>query len=295
MVRILIFVTFFPLSLPAYDLFENNKIYNDYDSFLWLEDGKAFLMEGLTEFKPLDQGALRPDPDGYIRFPGSQSQILLIPGDHYSSMLYLPPGRFFTASLRHRGNFSQLSRTFAIDIGIRSLRASSYLVADYEGAEVQFHQENLLKRFGRSCSCHSFAYLPAVAPWAEGAPGDGVGESLVLEFEEPSSRIAFLGGFVDPYRPQEFKANGRVKTLRISSEDGGFEEVYPIADLAYFADLTFPAPAQKIKIEILEVYPGALHQDTYISAILPDQSNVYLQGSVLYNLILSQSTRDDGP
>lgn len=107
-------------------------------------------------------------------------------------------------------------------------------------------------------------------PWVEGVEGSGIGETLEISFSAPSEDIVILNGFVDPQKRYLYKANNRVKTAIIRSEDTGepFEFEYAFEDFVHFDEIRFPRPAKKIIFEIKDVYPGEKWDDTCISAIL---------------------------
>ena len=119
--------------------------------------------------------------------------------------------------------------------------------------------------------------------WAEGAPGQGIGEYLVYHFPGSCPRITtvkILNGHVK--NEKVWRENSRVKKLKMYYND----EPYAILDLedsrtcqcfdvgvVGFHDSE--APEWTLKFEILEVYPGTKYEDTVISELYFDGIDVH--------------------
>jgi hypothetical protein len=125
--------------------------------------------------------------------------------------------------------------------------------------------------------------------WVEGKRDNGIGEYIELEFKEG----IYLGGiaFFNGYGKNEklYYENNRIKKIKIKVEYFGgtnFEEVITLEDRKYnefnkkiftcFLDKifnigiypdTFEKKVKKIRITILEVYPGEKYEDTCISEL----------------------------
>ncbi len=104
-------------------------------------------------------------------------------------------------------------------------------------------------------------------PWVEGVPGPGIGEWI--EFPKTTApgsiRIHFMNGFISYSNPSLYRKNSRIKKIRVwqngESSDVGIPNSphpFPIAI----------NPDYPVKLEILEVYPGTVWQDTSISYLL---------------------------
>lgn len=102
--------------------------------------------------------------------------------------------------------------------------------------------------------------------WAEGAQGDGVGELLIVAFDEPTEFRGFriLNGY---HKSEElWRSNARVARVRVTTPRG---EIYegPVGDAMRWQNMGFPKPQTLpwILIEILEVYPGEQYRDTMLT------------------------------
>ena len=115
--------------------------------------------------------------------------------------------------------------------------------------------------------------------WAEGAEGDGIGESLTLTMKQPQNvtRLRIYNGYPEKAL---FQQNNRVKKLAVSInggkpfvadlEDGrdsvGYEGVSWARDC--WVDLPNDAgPVKTVKLAIEEVYRGTKFRDTCISGV----------------------------
>ncbi|MBR4389399.1 MAG: hypothetical protein IKT00_09510 [Prevotella sp.] len=119
--------------------------------------------------------------------------------------------------------------------------------------------------------------------WAEGAKGQGIGESLTYEFAGGCPRITtvnILNGHVKSEKA--WRENSRVKELLVYYNG----MPYAILDLQNSRTLQsfdvgvlgFHDPAAKnwtLKFEILSVYPGTKYEDTVISELYFDGIDVH--------------------
>ncbi len=104
--------------------------------------------------------------------------------------------------------------------------------------------------------------------WSEGDSGNGIGEWLKFGFDTPKKLKAV--NIIAGYTKTEtiYKANNRVKKVKISFSDGKsqtalLKDVYDFQRILIDRD----TPTKFVKIEILDVYRGAKYKDTCISEI----------------------------
>lgn len=100
--------------------------------------------------------------------------------------------------------------------------------------------------------------------WCEGVKGDGIGETVTLEFEElrEVSGIDLINGLAQSL--QTFKANNRVKSLKAEFSDGSSEILS-----ASFVQMNFSKKIKTsfIKLTILEVEKGDKYSDNCMSEV----------------------------
>ncbi len=106
--------------------------------------------------------------------------------------------------------------------------------------------------------------------WVEGKGDDGVGEWIDFAFF-PDSRVIGAIKIINGYAKSEglYQANNRVKRVRISFDDGTSFEAELNDGQIQPQLIRFPMPkkTERIRLTILEVYPGTKYRDTCISEI----------------------------
>lgn len=155
-------------------------------------------------------------------------------------------------------------RNYLYDDGIKSITASSYLVE--KGRNFQpTALENKLIIWGPGELY--FQYRHNIGSWVEGVSGDGLGEYLVVNFDNLTDGLIILNGYVDLSNRSLYMDNNRVKTIRITSENPGFSFDFELKDEVSFQEINFPMKSQSVKLEIKDIYSGRLYSDTSISAL----------------------------
>jgi VWFA-related protein len=104
--------------------------------------------------------------------------------------------------------------------------------------------------------------------WNEGAEGDGIGEWAQFDFDKPVrlKAIKIIAGYTKTKRI--FRANNRVKKLRLHFSDGKTQEVRLGDKMTYQTiDIDRSTPTRSLKLEILDVYKGKRYHDTAISEV----------------------------
>lgn len=117
------------------------------------------------------------------------------------------------------------------------------------------------------------AELEPTAPWAEGVPGNGVGEWVELEPAQARPLLALVirPGFRPPYgHPELFEQNGRPSRVEIIlNGEHRFSATLGDAPSAQLIPvLRYAKPVSKLRITILDVYPGSRYADTCISGVV---------------------------
>ena len=114
-------------------------------------------------------------------------------------------------------------------------------------------------------------YFGSTGAWCEGASGHGVGQTITVRIDRGPAfrRLVIKNGYGKSAK--SFKDNGRLKTVRITS-DTGIDTTANLIDQPGEQPVYLPliVPHRWVRLEILDVYPGARYADTCISAIGPD-------------------------
>jgi len=159
--------------------------------------------------------------------------------------------------------------------GINEVSCSSYLFEESNGRMVVYKPINIKGKVYQFLSDEpsTLYYDNLTPPWVEGVEGYGIGEYLDIEFKYASDEIQVLNGFVDFRRMHLYKDNSRVKRVRIESENPRFSGEYELEDVVRYNLIRLPMKTGKIRMTILDVYPGRKWKDTAISSILVTDPN----------------------
>lgn len=110
--------------------------------------------------------------------------------------------------------------------------------------------------------------------WAEAEKGAGIGQYLEYTFEgdireAPLRGISLINGYAKSAK--SFSDNTRVAEMRLSLNGKPLHQLL-LLDTAKIQVLEIPPvmvkPKDKLRLEIIEVYPGLKYQDTCISEIV---------------------------
>ena len=265
---------FLSASVFCEDLFWNQKYGGSltYESLYLIENGeiRIYIMtpEGYR-YETVTEEMLAADEDGYFRtslFGGNQiflyggNFVLLAERGEENYSVYNPDVSL--AKLAAKGAFKREK------YGIAKISAGTFLTEGTGKNRIEYSPDGLNDLFYSGWL--GFRWNDTLVPWAEGEEGPGIGTELTVEFTEPKDHVLIINGFVDFARPHLYKANNRIKICRVRSADGGelFEFIGEFEDVVKLHEFSFPRPADRIIIEICEVYPGRKWDDTVITGIL---------------------------
>jgi hypothetical protein len=126
---------------------------------------------------------------------------------------------------------------------------------------------------GKTYEIKNVKSFDAETPWAEGAEGDGIGESITIESHRPLplDAIMIMPGYRSFEKPALWSKNNRVaemevtlngaKTFTARIPDQQFREAYPLVVRDY------DEPVKSVKLVIKGVHRGTAARDTCISSI----------------------------
>ena len=108
--------------------------------------------------------------------------------------------------------------------------------------------------------------------WAEGVPGDGIGEGLDLTLDKPEKLYQI--GLVNGYAKNEalYQANGRVAELSVSL-NGEKDFAVQVPDeflkqsIFWFPLNGYDKPVRTVRLRINKVYRGTKYQDTCLTRV----------------------------
>jgi hypothetical protein len=104
--------------------------------------------------------------------------------------------------------------------------------------------------------------------WAEGVDGPGIGEWVQFGFDVPKTLKAMkiIAGYTKT--PNVYRANNRVKKLKLVFSDGESQTV-DLADQYGFQRILIDRerPTRFIRLVIMDVYKGSSYDDTCISEV----------------------------
>jgi hypothetical protein len=157
---------------------------------------------------------------------------------------------------------------------------------DWRGLQVRATASSALRQGRIEHSAVAGLGQSAGAAWCEGVPGQGLGEWLELSFDEPVHPYALMlrgGYFLDERR---LRRNSRPRLVRVDLD--GYSVLWHLADpVAAGFEAARQAPAvlhpvqdpppwpsstltTRVRLTLLEVYPGEAHEDTCISGFYVD-------------------------
>jgi hypothetical protein len=116
------------------------------------------------------------------------------------------------------------------------------------------------------------AELRADAPWSEGVAGPGIGEWVEIEPTKPTPlfAISISPGFQSTNKPERFEQNGRPSRVEIAlnGENRFTATLGDKPESQLIPILGYTKPVAKIRITILDVFPGTRFSDTCISRVV---------------------------
>lgn len=114
---------------------------------------------------------------------------------------------------------------------------------------------------------NSFANYADCA-WVEGAKGDGVGEWIKYEFDEPKTINIIM--LFNGYGKSEsiFKNNARIKKLKLTFSNGN-NQIVELKDIFEMQEIIInkEISTTSVKFEIIDVYKGSKFRDACISSV----------------------------
>ncbi len=248
------------------------------ESVIYFNDSELFFMlpyEG--KMMKMDRNLLAYDTDGFLKLTFNGRQALIIDGSIMKQLF----AKFRTDGVNTYDRYTNSEDSTGDgspfrSYNVKSISASSTLKEKQYGQDIVYAPINLFRAFEIGCRCHPYWWNNAHIPWVEGVKGNGVNETISIEFNNPIWGFSILNGYADVQNMKLYKENSRVKNLKVEDLTNGLEYTMDFEDKVYFNYLDLALPSDSLKLTILEVYEGTKYQDTCISAMV---ENTYVTTS----------------
>ncbi len=126
-----------------------------------------------------------------------------------------------------------------------------------------------LREKSKLYSVDNLATFDLEAPWVEGVPGHGIGESV--SFSVKASCLYFFSGYVSAKKPHLYLQNSRPKRIKLTLAELNEDLYFDLEDSPNPQKLDIGKFYRgEIIVEILDVYPGSKYEDTCVNAIRYD-------------------------
>jgi hypothetical protein len=189
-----------------------------------------------------------------IKWENGQTEKYLILYNNNLCYLYKDEGYMFFRGFKIT---NAAPGEFCFNVNYRNVQieSSSYLTE----RNVEYSTMNLNEKIG---IC-----------WAEGVPGNGIGETLSIKMAGANTLHISIG-FISLNKPYLFNENARPSKVELSVQDK-YSIIANLDDTPNFQTIKLPEKLEKdetLKIKILDVYKGIKYEDTCINMILIDEA-----------------------
>ncbi|MBQ2465452.1 MAG: hypothetical protein II507_10800 [Treponema sp.] len=170
---------------------------------------------------------------------------------------------------------------------------SSYFTETLNGNKIAYDAENL-----NSVTCkpgvinenydvrriveeyeHFFIWNEEHRPWVT----QKVGESVTAEFDDEANAVSLLNGYVDPYHPDYYKKNARIKDIKITDENGK-DYFFTLKDEVRVQTFMLDNCTKKVTLTVLSVYAGEKYGDIALSMFAGVYADTYIDWIVFREL-----------
>ena len=137
---------------------------------------------------------------------------------------------------------------------------------------------HLVEKNGTEYPVQNLCSMESDTPWVEGASGNGIGESFVIEntWETVYKTLLIMNGYISYEKPFLYKQNNRVKKIKVTGVKSGNSKILDVLDTPHpqTVDISFITQAEDIKVEIAAVYEGTKYDDTCLHFCVTYQDHV---------------------
>ena len=142
---------------------------------------------------------------------------------------------------------------------IKSIEVPDVLEETIDGEVVIYDTHDMMHFYIVDPETHVKRFRYNARPWATSK--DPIGMKVRMNLNESLDKIVILNGYVHPRKRHLYKANRRLKTVRITSPEEDFEVLEKIEDVVHFHEIDLPRAVKIVDIEILDYYEGEKYRD----------------------------------
>ena len=142
---------------------------------------------------------------------------------------------------------------------IRSIEVPDILEETVNGKRIVYDTYDMMHFYISEIETINTYYGYNAKPWATSKNPQGM--KIRMNLTEPKDKIVILNGYVHPGKRHLYKANRRLKTVKVTSPEAKFEVIESIEDVVHFHEIGFPAAVSTVDIEILDYYEGEKYKD----------------------------------
>ena len=233
-------------------------------AFICYNNKEAYIvLPYVGEYAKLDKSVFFVDSDGYLKFNYKDNRFVILDSEINKFVFKL--SSFQTDGKIEYPESDIIGFPLTAAKNLKNISASSFLTEKISGCEIKYSPDNLYK--GIIYLDREYGWNGEHLPWVEGVPGNGIGESITIEYDSPIIGLSILNGFVEEQKLKLYKENSRLKEIEIENLETGKKQTAKFEDRVYFKYIQLDESAERIKITIKDVYPGSKYSDTCVTVI----------------------------
>ena len=152
---------------------------------------------------------------------------------------------------------------------VKSITVSNYLTETINGKSIAYDTYDMTHFYSVEPETGISVFKLNAKPWASSQ--NPIGQTFKLMFSSKQKVIVILNGYVDPQKQHLYKANRRLKTIKISSKEDCVSITKEIEDVVHFEQIVLPKACSECVIEIVDFYEGTKYKDICIQFIGGDE------------------------
>lgn len=225
-------------------------------------------------YKEFNKNMLVPNKDGWYSIKLENNELFLIYGSNYFIFYNQTNPKLcsFAYSDVYRKEYEDMinnayQKYYVRKKIIRKIQVPDFLIEKKNGKIIEYKADFMEDYYVNLFDSPDSIFNPKLLPWATSK--NPIGMKILISFTEPQKSIVILNGFINPEKRYLYKANRRLKTVKVISREADFCIEKEIEDIVHFEEINFPEYVNEIEIEILDFYEGEKYRDLCIQAFLP--------------------------